>query len=65
MSKGYKLKLPCMKCGMVGRHLNTPHWKCPHLKKKKKMIEIIALLLFISLGSLMRYMDYKFPDKDK
>jgi hypothetical protein len=35
MSKEYKLKLPCMKYGMVGRHLNTPHWKCPHLKKKK------------------------------
>ena len=35
MSKEYKLKLPCMKCGMVGRHLDTPHWKCPNLKKKK------------------------------
>jgi hypothetical protein len=34
-------------------------------KKEKKMIEVIALLLFISLGLLMRYMDYKFPDKDK
>ena len=29
------------------------------------MIEVIALLLFISLGLLMRYVDYKFPDKDK
>jgi len=34
MSNKYVLKLPCMKCGMVGRHLNTPHWKCPELKKK-------------------------------
>ena len=36
MSKEYKLKLPCMKCGMVERHLNTPHWKCPNLKKDEQ-----------------------------
>ena len=29
------------------------------------MIEVIALLLFISLGLLIRYMDYKFPDLGK
>jgi len=42
-----------------------PTLEVPQFKKEKKMIEIIALLLFMSLGLLIRCMDYKFPDKDK
>ena len=41
-----------------------PTLEMPQLKKEKKMIEIIALLLFISLGLLIQYMNYKFPDKN-
>lgn len=42
--KNYELKLPCVGCGLVDRHLDTPHWRCPKLTNTSEKLKSHVLV---------------------